>query len=118
MSRDSVTIEGLPGLKAALERKVSELRASSRLAVLEETKLIEADARNHAPKDSGELKDGITSETLDDVGTIHTTAKHSAAMEFGTFKDAAQPFMTPAAELARRRFPKRAADIIRNALGG
>ena len=119
MSKSLVTIEGLPGLKAALERKVEELRASSRLAVIEEVKLIEADAKDSAPVDTGELRDGIESELLEGAeGSIHTTSKHSAAQEFGTVKNPAHPFMQPAAERARRRFPKTATAIIRRALGG
>jgi HK97 gp10 family phage protein len=119
VSKESVTIVGIPGLQRALERKVEELRASSRASVEAEIKLIEADAQESAPVDKGELRDGIESELLSGAeGTVHTTVKHSAAQEFGTLKNPAHPYMHPAAERARRRFPKTAAAIIRRALGG
>lgn len=118
MPKEVVTIEGLPGLKAALERKVEELRAARELVVAEEGRLIEADAKMAAPVDKGELRDGIELELGQGLATIRTTSEHSAANEFGTSKMAAQPFMTPTAERARRRIPKTAAALFRKTLGG
>lgn len=118
MPKELLILEGLPGLKAALERKVEELRASSEVAVAEEVKAIEEDARSTAPRLTGELEEDIESSAEGLRGEVKSTSRHSVFMEFGTFKDEAQPFMRPAAERARRRFPTRAAAIIRAALGG
>jgi HK97 gp10 family phage protein len=112
---------GLPGLQAALERKAEELRMGARLALAAELKLIEADAKATAPRDTGELADGIEADPLEgdgSEGAVHTTARHSAAVEFGTFKTPAQPFMKPTAERARRRIPKTFAAALSRVLGG
>lgn len=118
MAKELLLVEGLPALEKALASKVAELRAGATMAVAEEVALIESDARGAAPRDTGELAGSIESEVSETSGTVRTESRHAGFMEFGTFKDEAQPFMHPAAEKARRRFPKRAADIIRAALGG
>lgn len=113
-----VTIEGIPALKAALARKVKELHAASTTAVAEEVDLIRRDAVKEAPQDTGDLRRKIRGESDGLKGTVRSTARHAGFVEHGTFKDKAQPYMAPAADRARRRFPKRATDIIRKALGG
>lgn len=118
MPRELALIKGIPELEAALAKKVEELRASNMAAVAEEVRNIEADARERAPRDTGELQDDIVSRAEGLEGTVRSTSRHSIFVEFGTFKDSAQPFMKPAAEKARRRFPARAAAIIKTALGG
>jgi HK97 gp10 family phage protein len=116
--KETVTIVGLEKLERALAEKAAELAVSAAAAVAAEVNAIEDDARNNAPHLTGELQEGIESEHEGTAGTIRSTSAHSLFMEHGTYKDRAQPFMKPAAERARRRFPKRAAEIIRAALGG
>lgn len=119
MPKELVTLEGLPELERALATKAAELAASAAIAVAEEVKLIEADARDGAPEGpTGDLRGSIEGESDGTRGTIKAPIRYAGFVEHGTYKDAAQPFMKPAAERARRRFPQRAADIIRAALGG
>lgn len=118
MPRENVTILGLGKLDAALRAKAAELRAGAVAAVAEEVVLIKDDAQERAPRLTGDLEEHIRSGAAGTEGSIRSTSRHAGFMEFGTFKDAAQAYMKPAADKARRRFPKRAADIIRAALGG
>lgn len=118
MAKSTITIEGIPKLKAALAQKVEELRAASTTVVAEEVAAIRVDARTTAPRLTGDLEGHITSESAGPAGTVRSTSRHAGFVEHGTYKDKAQPYMMPAATRARKRFPKRAADIIRAALGG
>lgn len=118
MSKELVVIKGLPGLKAALEAKAEELEAAAVMVVAEEVEVIRADAERGAPELTGDLREHIVGEAHGTRGRIRSTSRHAGFVEHGTFKDEAQPYMGPAADRARPRFPKRAADIIRAALGG
>jgi HK97 gp10 family phage protein len=113
-----IKVDGFPELEAALAKKVTELRDAAEEAVRLETDIIRDDAVKFAPRDSGELEAGIRGRSNGLGGTVRATARHSTFVEHGTSSTKAQPFMTPAAKRARRRFPERAADIIRKALGG
>lgn len=112
-----ITLEGIPELKAALTRKAREIRASSEAAVAAEAELVKEDARKHAHRRSGQLQDGIEVELEGAHATIGSKSHHGAANEFGTTKMGANPFMTPAADAARTRFPEGAAKVIKEAIG-
>jgi HK97 gp10 family phage protein len=114
----SVTIEGLPELRAALARKTAELRAASTTAVAEEVGKVRDDAVLLAPRKTGALEAGIRGEAAGLTGAVTSSARHSTFVEHGTYKDKAQPFMRPASEAARHRFPSRAAAILRSVLEG
>lgn len=118
MAKESITVEGIPALERALATKVAELAAASIAVVAAETEAVRGDAEKGAPRLTGDLQEHILAEHEGATGVIHSTSRHAGFVEFGTFKDAPQPYMKPAAERARRRFPKRAADIIQAALGG
>jgi len=113
----SVKIEGLGELEAALKLKVAELREGAVAAVAEEVELTANDAESGAPVDTGHLRGSIQRRAGDLEGEVRATARYAAFVEHGTYKDPAQPFMKPAADKARRRFPATAAAIIRKALG-
>lgn len=111
-------ILGLGKLDAALARKAKELQAAAKEAVGQEVENIADDARRTAPRKTGELRSSIRSDHGGLKGTVKATARYATFVEHGTYKDPAQPFMHPAAERARRRFPQVARDIIAKALGG
>lgn len=116
-----IDIEGLPQLKAALAEKVAELHAASVEAVADEAELLRADAAQHAPKvKTCDLRRSVRVEpgSSELEATVETRLRYATFVEHGTYKDKAQPFMQPASERARKRFPERAAQIIRTALGG
>lgn len=113
----SIRIEGVPQLKAVLAQKAAEIRAGAIAAVASEVDLIGGDAESGAAVDTGEMRDDIERQAAGANGEVRATSRHSKFVEFGTYKDPAQPFMTPAASKARRRFPATAVAIIRKALG-
>jgi HK97 gp10 family phage protein len=108
--------------EAALAKKIREIggrvRRAALQAVQDETLEIVQDMRRQAPRDSGDLVDGIQAEI--DAGALEgravSTAAHTKYVVHGTSKMAAQDFMTPAAERSRRRFPKRLKDAVADEL--
>lgn len=113
----TVKILGLPEMEAAIAAKVAELHAGAIEAVAAEVALVGSDVEDAVPVDTGELKDSVQRESGGLEGSVKATARHAKFVEFGTYKDPAQPYMGPAADKARRRFPATAAAIIRKALG-
>lgn len=110
-------LEGIPELKAALAQKAEAIRLAAEEAVAQEAELIKKDAQEHAAVRSGELRDGIEVEHEGATATVGSSSHHGAANEYGTSKMPAHPFMHPAAELARERFPKRVEERLRKAIG-
>lgn len=117
MSR-SVTISGGPELTAALIAASAAAHAAVVRAVADEVKDVEEDAREGAPVRSGALRDAIRGRSSGAFGGVKSTARHAWFVEGGTYKDKAQPYMHPAAEKSRARFPKRVASLVGLALGG
>jgi HK97 gp10 family phage protein len=111
-----VILEGLPELKAALVAHAAKLNAAAVEAVAVEADLVKEDARAHVHMRSGALRDGIDARVEGTTAVIGSESHHGAANEFGTSKMAANPFMTPAADVARTRFPEGAAKVIKGAI--
>ena len=66
---------------------------------------VEAHAKQVVPVDTGALKNSIATEMESDTSaTIAPHTEYAAYVEFGTYKMAAQPYMTPAAEVNRPKF--------------
>jgi HK97 gp10 family phage protein len=111
-------------MRAAIAAAKAAARRGATKAVVDETKAIAKDMRQRAPMgDSSRGRRGrpplgesieATHSGLD--GTAKTAARHAHLVEHGTKSHPAQPFAGPAAETARRRFPKRVADDIREAI--
>lgn len=57
--------------------------------------------------DEGELRDSIEQEG----GEVRATARHAPFVEFGTYKDAPQPFMGPALDEHEDEFVDEVGDI-------
>lgn len=116
MATERIRIEGIPQLQAALTVAAAVARAASESAVASEVKSVSADARGGAPVQTGELRSGVTGSASGLSGEVRSPVRHSGFVEFGTGKMAAQPFMAPAAEASRRRFPGIAAARIGSGL--
>ena len=67
---------------------------------------VEADAKNSVPVDTGNLKNSIQTEIASNFeATIGPRGvEYDMYVEFGTSRQTAQPYMTPAAENARPKF--------------
>jgi HK97 gp10 family phage protein len=113
----SIRLEGLPGLKRALAGKEAALHAAASRAVADEVEKVRSDARREAPRDTGDLIGHIDGSADGIHGRVKSTSRHAGFVEHGTYKDKAQPYMRPAAEKARGRFPRTAVAIIKEALG-
>lgn len=112
------SIQGLGELQAKLGYVAVKARAAAAEAVQQEVDAVGEDAEQGAPVRTGALRDGIERETSELDGSVTSTARHSTFVEHGTYKDPAQPFMAPAAERSRLRWPLRAAAVIRSAVEG
>lgn len=116
MAKSGVTIEGLGRLQRNLSLAAMQARAAAQAAVVAEVAAVRDDAVSGAPVDTGELRDGIVGKPMGLDGEVRATTRHSDFVEHGTSKDPAQPFMAPAAERSRKRFPVRAGAMIRASL--
>lgn len=68
-------------------------------STLEEIKdLLVTEAQKRVPIDTGELHDSISGNVDGDSVSVGAAAEHAAAVEKGTSKQIAQPYLTPAAE--------------------
>ena len=107
--RESVTIHGLEKLKAKLALMPRVVRSAGGRAVKEETYETRDDMKRTAPYKTGTLRESIQAEYDDKLlrGRAVATARYATFVENGTDDTKAQPFVQPAAERARRRFPKR-----------
>lgn len=117
MSRERVHVVGLEKLRANLHEAGTKAHDAASKAVRDELDAIRTDARRIAPHRTGDLERHIdVDHTGDLAGRVKSTSRHAGFVEHGTYKDKAQPYMRPAAELARLRLPKRAAAVIKAAL--
>ena len=110
MGRSAVTIEGLEVLRKRLKALPDVIERAARAAVQAETIAATQDMRRSAPRDTGELQDGIQAELgdLDRLeGRAVSTAPHTTFVVHGTSDTPANDFITPAARRSERRFPKR-----------
>lgn len=118
MAKSGFTVEGMPQLLAKLDIIAMRARAAAQASIALEVEAVETDAKDAVPVRTGDARDGIIGEVEALDGTISATARHSKFIEHGTTKDPAQPFMGPAAESSRMRWPAKAAAIIKSAVEG
>ena len=107
--RQSVNIEGIADLEKKLRKLPEVVKAAGARAIRAETDDVRDDAKRGAPRLTGELRDSIQAEfdAKEMRGRAVATSKHAGFVEHGTEDTPAQPFMMPAAERSRRRFPER-----------
>lgn len=112
----SVEISGLEALDAACRVRAALMKAATVAVVALEVKTVKEEAVRVAPEDEGELKAGIGAKASGTSGEVRASARHSAFQEFGTSRNAAQPYMGPAADASRKRFAGRVALAVRKAV--
>lgn len=113
-----VTIKGMPELSRKLRALPEVIEAAGRRAVKGQVEETADDMRAGAPFKTGELREGINAEfnSKTITGRAVSTARHSQFVENGTSDTPAQPFVEPAANRARRRFPERVEAELKAAL--
>lgn len=125
----AITVSGAAAARKALAQVDPAVRASLAEAVRDEADQVTDDARSHVRVDSGDLQQSIAPQVTglsaeirprsalsDDSPKDH--AIKAAVNEFGKSNDPGQPYMVPAAEASRNRWPTRAADAVRRAVDG
>lgn len=107
--RFTVQVDGLDKLKAQLDKLPAAVIAGAQRATHDEVEETADDMRRNAPVRTGELRDGIQAEHDEDGlgGNAVSTARHSTFVEHGTSSTPEQPFVLPAAEASRQRYPDR-----------
>lgn len=97
--------------------KLGELARLNLEEALElEAAAIVADAKERAPVLTGALRDSLTAEKMGDLEwEIHDGVSYGILQELGTSKLPAQPFLTPAMDMARERFGERVAKALAQA---
>lgn len=58
--------------------------------------LVQGDAINRCPVDTGTLRASIATEVKDKTATVGTNVHYAAYVEYGTVKMKAQPYLRPA----------------------
>lgn len=126
MAGVKVDVSGVSAFKAALSNVFDKIEGELNDAVEAEAEAVVADARTHVRRDSGDLADSITAEVNGLVANVRPRSSASSedaathaikanVNEFGRKGDAGHPYMVPAAEASRARWPKRAKDAVRKA---
>lgn len=68
--------------------------------------IVEADARERCPVDTGQLQASITSEVDGLVGSVGTNVEYAPYVELGTSTMSAQPFLLPSLEANRSKIER------------
>ncbi len=124
-----IRVDGLAALKSASEEVRAALERELTAAVEAEADDVVQDARNSVRVDSGDLRDSITAEVSGMSATVRPRSSASredprdhaikaATNEFGKSGDSGQPYMVPAAERSRARWPQRASDAVKRGAKG
>lgn len=120
-----IEVEGIADLQAGITAAASGINSELQAAVEEEAQDIEDDAKSHVRVDTGDLQNAIEAEVGDLSASVaprsgSITGDYEKAMvnEFGRSNDPGQPYMVPAAEASRQRWPQRAADAVQRGANG
>lgn len=117
MARVRVRVIGEERLLARIRDIIDAMKSGGADASRETAEFIKDRAQDLVPVDTGRLRDSIR---VTKVGSREYTVgpgdevEYAEYVEFGTSRMAAQPYMRPAAEIARREFPRRVARRIRS----
>lgn len=83
-----MSIEGLDSLLKKLNNLGDNINETVKKGVEKATKKVQGDAKNLAPVNDGQLRNGIVAEVKEEgnevIGKVAATAEHSSYVEFGT----------------------------------
>ena len=85
-----------------------ELEAGAEALVLQAARAAQAEAASLAPVDTGRLKESIRVKGQGLSASVATDCPYAPAVELGSSRSAARPFMTPAADGQRAAFVRAA----------
>ena len=101
---------------ARLRRLCRELPGAAEAAAMAAAEQARALAMAAAPVDPGRLRGSIVVKKMENGAAAAAECPYAAAVEFGSSRACAQPFMSPAAEGAREAFLESASARARAAL--
>ena len=102
----TATIIGADKVAANMQKAAVAIEAAVGDAVREAAMLVERDAKINVPVDTSRLRGSIGAEEMTPLlFEVGTNVEYAAFVEFGTSKAAAQPYLEPAVEMARKEFP-------------
>ena len=84
------------GAADMLDRFAEKIKSGLPQGLARAGKIVEGDARAHAPVDTGRLRGSITSQAQGLSCEIGTSVEYAIYQEFGTYKMKAHPFLVPA----------------------
>ena len=102
-------IRGAEALGARLESMKERLYRGAEETVAEAAQAVCAEAAARAPVETGRLRSSIHARAEGLTAAVRCDCPYGAAVELGTSRQSARPFMQPAAELERAELAKRAA---------
>lgn len=96
-------IEGLDKLLKKLDNIEPLVEKAVEKGLEKSGTLIEADAKTYVPVDTGALKESIYHKVEDNTLEVGATMPYAIFVEFGTYKQRPQPYLTPAIEGNRQK---------------
>lgn len=91
-----IHIDGISAVTEAMERKMAETERKASRGLERGCRIVEGEARNRCPVDTGELRRSITSHVDGMYGVVGTNKEYAGYVEFGTHKMKAQPYLISA----------------------
>ena len=104
-------VRGIGAVVRNLEKMSKDIEAGARKARLRAALEIEREAVAEVPVDSGRLKGSIMTQEVGDVLEVGSGVKagseveYAHYVEFGTSKQRAHPYLQPAVEIVRQKYP-------------
>lgn len=84
--------------KNNIPRIIAQLPKAAREIALEVAEGIKDDAQNTVPVITGQLRDSIQAEEVDDGAVVYSELEYAPIVEFGGHNRPAKPYLVPAAE--------------------
>lgn len=100
----SVSVTGLEAVIAAFTSAGVEAAAKAGIALAEATNKVSETAKSTAPRQTGALSGSITPSVSGTVGEVTAGIRYAGFVEYGTYKDAPQPYMGPALDAVAPSF--------------
>lgn len=91
------------------------LESASKRGLTEIGKSAVSHARERVPVDTGALRDSIEATVEDDTLTVGSDKSYAAAVENGTYKMAARPYLKPAVTEYSAEYERLMRDALENA---
>ena len=99
-------IRGTKEVTANLKKAAEAIEVAVGDAVRKAAMEVERNAKINCPVDTGVLRSSIGAEEITPLlFEVGTNVEYAAFVEFGTSRMAAQPYLEPAAETVRAKYP-------------